>query len=121
MASVAFQARLRRVLLARGLVTRQTTRVHHIFEDIVGRVTHGSLPQINLGVQGETQGGLHNHSALKADFSKRLNGRWFLISESASRLRMFSLDTIGCLKSGKWRRTDSREVIGEYVDIVIIA
>ncbi|GFS60043.1 hypothetical protein TNCV_2832741 [Trichonephila clavipes] len=22
----------------------------------------GSLPQINLGVQGETQGGLHNHS-----------------------------------------------------------
>ncbi|GFV63044.1 hypothetical protein TNCV_1239671 [Trichonephila clavipes] len=51
---------------------------------------------------------------------KRFNGRSLLISASANRLRMVSLDTTGCWEDGKWRRTDSSDVVGEDVTTFMI-
>ncbi|GFX79635.1 hypothetical protein TNCV_826231 [Trichonephila clavipes] len=51
---------------------------------------------------------------------RRLNGRRFLIPSLDSRFRMVFLDTTGCLKGGKCRSTDSREVVGEDVATLMI-
>ena len=43
------------------------------------------------------------------------NGCWFFMSASASRIRMVSLDTTGCLEGGKWRRIDAKVVFSADV------
>ncbi|GFW72396.1 hypothetical protein TNCV_704331 [Trichonephila clavipes] len=79
------------------------------------------------GISGRSHSSLPEFSKNPIDTAydkvsdRSLNDRWLLIPALASRLRIVSLYTTGCLEGGKWCPTDSSDVFGEDETALMIA